>query len=230
MGKSNNVSVLKPQDQLAELAQRIRTEHQAVVGAVRTGLEHAMAAGELLLKAKQQVSQVSHGQWGEWVSRHCEISERVAQMYMRVAENWAAIEAKAKPVSDLTLKGALRLIAVPPKAKTKPVSYLTPQATPVIEHKPKRVTHCDLLGLWTHMPAEERCAFFDGIGLRAIVEGIPDAWLGEMIEQLIERENPHKPQPKKTSRKKLAIPDDLSIPQFLVAAPANGEAADALAP
>jgi Protein of unknown function (DUF3102) len=185
--KPSNVCSPRPQGQLVELAERIRTEHQAVVGAVRTGLQHAMAAGELLLEAKQQVS---HGQWGEWVSRHCEINERVAQMYMRVAEKWGEIESKAKPVSDLTLKAALKLISGPPKSDGAP-----PLASPpvkVADNKPKKAaTHTELIEPWGRLPPEGRRRFLDAIGLKAILEHIPEAWKGRIQQKL---EEPHQVQ------------------------------------
>ncbi|MBO0737792.1 MAG: hypothetical protein J2P48_14660 [Alphaproteobacteria bacterium] len=40
---------------LAELAARIRCEHEAAGVAMRRSLEHAMAAGELLIEAKAQL-------------------------------------------------------------------------------------------------------------------------------------------------------------------------------
>jgi hypothetical protein len=36
---------------LADLAARVQAEHQAVMAAVRSGAEHAMAAGDLLIQA-----------------------------------------------------------------------------------------------------------------------------------------------------------------------------------
>src|SRR6266446_10095590 len=88
---------------LADLAARIRTEHEATSASLQRGVQHAMTAGDLLLEAK---AQVPHGQWLPWLSEHCAISERTAQLYMRVAKNRAAIEAKAQRVADLTLNEA----------------------------------------------------------------------------------------------------------------------------
>jgi hypothetical protein len=220
---SNNRNVVGSQGPLAELAQQITSHHEAAEAALRTCAEHAMAAGDLLIKAKQQVG---HGSFGEWVEYNCKMSYRTARVYMQLADSRAAIETKMAGSANLNIAGALKLISGPPKKSAGQPGH----SASVVAAKPKRVTHCDLLGLWTLMPAEERRAFFDGIGMRAVIEGIPDAWLGEAIEQLIEREHPHKPQPKKRqpASKKFAIPDDLSIPQFLKA-PANGEAASALA-
>jgi hypothetical protein len=44
---------------LAELAARIRVEHEASGVALKEGLRHAIAAGELLIEAKAQLSTAS---------------------------------------------------------------------------------------------------------------------------------------------------------------------------
>jgi hypothetical protein len=98
---------------LADLAVRINAEHEAACGAVKSGAEHAMAAGDLLIEAKAKLDQ--HGGWLPWLKQNCgEISERTAQLYMRMARNREAIEANAQHVADLSLRGAMAVIA-PPK-------------------------------------------------------------------------------------------------------------------
>jgi hypothetical protein len=164
----------KRQGQLADLAQRIQAEHQAVIAAIKSSAEHAMAAGDLLIEAK---AKVSHGGWQLWLKEHCAFSERTAQLYMWLAENRAAIEAKAQRVADLTLRGAVKAIATP-EPRTE---VATPQSTSRLAHtieqqKPKRVTHRDLLALWLILPADERRPFFDAIGLRTIIECVPESW------------------------------------------------------
>ncbi len=100
---------------LAVLAARIREEHDAAeaakgaaVVAARKGIEHALAAGELLLEAK---AQVPHGQWLPWLAENCPtISERMARYYMRLARNRLELEAQIGNVSDLSLREAVRLL------------------------------------------------------------------------------------------------------------------------
>ena len=53
---------------LADLAARIKAEHEATAIAMRRGVEHAMAAGDLLLEAK---AQLKHGEWLPWLAAHC---------------------------------------------------------------------------------------------------------------------------------------------------------------
>jgi hypothetical protein len=158
----------KRQGRLADLAQRIRAEHEAVIAAVKSGIQHAMAAGDLLIEVK---AKVNHGEWQPWLKKHCAFSERTAQLYMRWAENHAAIEAKAQRVADLTLREAIKVISAPSRLSPPGSTAQTVAATPT-----RRVSHCDLLALWLDLPVEERKHFFDAIGLRAIRESVPDSW------------------------------------------------------
>jgi hypothetical protein len=92
---------------LPDLAARIRAEHEATSSALKSSVGHAIAAGELLLEAKELLK---HGQWLPWLAEHCAISERTAQLYMRCAKNRAAIEANTQRVADLTINEAAALL------------------------------------------------------------------------------------------------------------------------
>jgi hypothetical protein len=93
---------------LAHLAARIRSEHEAVATALKESVRHAIMAGELLIEAK---GQVPHGKWLPWLSDHCTISERTAQLYMRVAKNRTAIEERIRNgVADLSLNEAAAML------------------------------------------------------------------------------------------------------------------------
>jgi Protein of unknown function (DUF3102) len=92
---------LAASNSLVDLAARIRVEHDAASEKLSEALRHAMAAGDLLIEAKELVQ---HGAWLPWLKDHVAISERTAQIYMRVAKNRAEIEAsKAQSVADLSL-------------------------------------------------------------------------------------------------------------------------------
>jgi hypothetical protein len=96
---------------LVRLADDINRDHAAAMTAAQSAIEHARRAGDLLLQAK---STVGHGEWLPWLVAHCPaISERTAQRYMRLADSWTTLEAKATRVSDLSLTGALQLLAEP---------------------------------------------------------------------------------------------------------------------
>ena len=96
---------------LADLAARIRLEHYAAAEKLTEALRHAMTAGELLIEAK---ALVQHGQWLPWLADHVAISERTAQLYMRLAKNRGEIEAtkSATDIADLTLNEAAALLAL----------------------------------------------------------------------------------------------------------------------
>ena len=95
---------------LADLAARIKVEHEATAAALQSSVMHAMAGGDLLLEAKKQVP---HGQWLEWLAKNCpELSERTVQLYIKLAKNRATIEkemANPQCVADLTLNEAAAL-------------------------------------------------------------------------------------------------------------------------
>ena len=75
---------------LDDLAQRIKTEHQEIIGAKRNIVERAMKAGDLLIQAK---ANAGHGNWLNWLKANCVgISERTANVYMKLAEGRATIE------------------------------------------------------------------------------------------------------------------------------------------
>jgi len=99
---------------LADLAARIKTEHEAAESCMRESLKHSINAGNLLLEAK---AQLKHGQWLRWLRDHVEISTRTAQLYMQLAK---APELKddskyATPVAHLPVREVAALIAYPTK-------------------------------------------------------------------------------------------------------------------
>jgi hypothetical protein len=92
---------------LADLAARIRQEHQAAATAMKRGLEHAIAAGNLLIEAK---ALLKHGEWLPWLRDHVQIPERTAQRYMQVAP-YAVV--KSDNLADLTGDAAEALAPAP---------------------------------------------------------------------------------------------------------------------
>ncbi len=107
------IATAAPAVVVPDLAAEITREHEAACRAVRTGLEHARRAGELLTGAK---AGLVHGAWLQWLAEHCPtVSPRTAQMYMRVAGRWPELEAAAntKHVSHLPIRQAVALLAGP---------------------------------------------------------------------------------------------------------------------
>ncbi len=97
-------------DDLQSLAGEIRREHDLCRKALSDGLQHAINAGEFLLKAK---TLTPRGTWSTWVRDHCKFSERTAQAYMRVARGLPILEAKAQHVADLSFREAVALLQEP---------------------------------------------------------------------------------------------------------------------
>lgn len=71
-----------PADNLTSLAQTVRDEHGLVVVGLRQTLHHAIAAGEALIAARQQLKV---GEWCQWVETEIEIARQTARNYVRIA-------------------------------------------------------------------------------------------------------------------------------------------------
>src|SRR5581483_7901966 len=98
---------------LSDLAERILTEHQSVVDATVSALDHALAAGKLLLEAKDVVG---HGNFGRWLATNFQrdgrrLSARTARAYMQVAKRWPELQAKRQRIADLSFRNTLQLLA-----------------------------------------------------------------------------------------------------------------------
>lgn len=96
---------------LETLASWINEEHRRCEDALRSGLQHALAAGDLLVEAK---AGCPHGSWRGWVAENFAGSLRTAQAYMRVADRREEVEAaNAQGSASLSLAGALKVLASP---------------------------------------------------------------------------------------------------------------------
>jgi hypothetical protein len=122
-----------PQD-LDSLAHEINRQQQLAEAHYRTSMDHAVRVGQLLLEAKGQCQQ---GGWLTWIAANTSVSERVAQMYMRLARH------DPKPVSG-GLREALRQIAAPanepepPAATTDLSERLREAGRERARHEPQR--------------------------------------------------------------------------------------------
>src|SRR5262249_23358955 len=78
-------------------------------------VSRAIKAGELLKEAK---AKLPHGEWLSWLKKQCELSQRTAQRYMKLAEDKPKLEQKQREksatVADLTLNQAVGLLKPPP--------------------------------------------------------------------------------------------------------------------
>lgn len=116
---------------LADLAAEINREHEAATTAIRTSLEHARRAGELLIQAK---AQVEHGEFQAWIEANFRGSYRTAAIYVRIAKNWPSIEAKSAG-SALSIDGAVKLLAEPRALQTGGASGDPPSERELFEQQ-----------------------------------------------------------------------------------------------
>jgi hypothetical protein len=107
--------------ELAKLAAEINRVHHLIIESAQTSLQHAIECGGMLIEAKKNVA---HGEWEDWLKKHChEIEDRTARLYMRAANNADKIEKLAaengNTVADLSIRGAMRLLAPQPTQEEK---------------------------------------------------------------------------------------------------------------
>jgi hypothetical protein len=94
-------------NRLPVLAAEIMNYHAAAREAFGSAAEYAIKAGEALIEAKKLVE---HGEWLPWLRDNCKLSERAAQLYMRIARHKDEL-AKSATVADLSLRAAARAVS-----------------------------------------------------------------------------------------------------------------------
>jgi hypothetical protein len=194
--------------ELDQLANTIRREHEAVVTGARATLEHALAVGDALLKAK---AALAHGEWLSWLKRHCAFSERMARNYMAIATGRATL--KSATIADLGVCGALALLKNRPQRGRGTGSRST-----TAPKSPKTTSDfyafSFVMAWWSAAPLAERRRFIDGIGSRGVNEAIPPQWNMRLM--------PAGASSDEIARQPAAAEvDGLDIPAFLRRAPVS---------
>ena len=161
-------SALGPRQELETLASTIRAAHDAAGHAARNFLEHALAAGDALIEAKEKVG---HGNWLAWLKNKCDLSEDRAERYMRIARGRGVLEANSARMRNLTLAQAQRLIEQSERAAAGVPPPKTARRT---EGKPLKRSLDPLA--WAEASPPERTHFVDAIGWSALHTAIPAAW------------------------------------------------------
>jgi hypothetical protein len=95
-------------NRLPVIAASINDHLASAEAATRRALEHAIAAGLLLIEAKELVA---HGEWLPWLQANCRLSERQARTYMRLARHRHRLESAV--AADLTIAAAEALVGKP---------------------------------------------------------------------------------------------------------------------
>src|SRR5215208_3178194 len=118
MGEEQALAHTPPDEQTLpdNMAELINEEHRAVQNAGGIALEHAMRAGAMLVAKKEELP---HGEFMDWVKANCEFSDRTANDYMKLHRRREEVEANSQRAADLSIRGALKAIAPPPKPKPK---------------------------------------------------------------------------------------------------------------
>ena len=117
-----------PPSPIVDLADRINAEHHACHAAVDSALDHALAAGDMLIQAK---SLCVHGDWTRWLADYFEGSDRLARSYMRLARNRQELEAKRQTSAvfdhvGISIEKAIRYLAPPKQSTTGEQKVLPP--------------------------------------------------------------------------------------------------------
>jgi hypothetical protein len=115
------VAIADEGELVKRISDQLKVMEDTAIKIKQTILQQAIEVGGLLLQAKERVG---HGKFGSWLEKHkLAISERSAQRYMALKEEWPKIEAWMKTnsatVADLSLNKAEKIIAAtpdPPKA------------------------------------------------------------------------------------------------------------------
>jgi hypothetical protein len=74
---------------------------------MKTTLGHAITVGRLLIEAK---GHLKHGEWLPWLEANCEIGQRGAQLYMRLARK---LPTKSATIADLGIVEAIAMVTKP---------------------------------------------------------------------------------------------------------------------
>jgi hypothetical protein len=103
--RSSNVA---PRGWLVGKQNQIKEAHRNCEQSFKSGLQHALEAGRLLLEVKDS-GKVPHGQWAKWVKEELQFAPRRAQLYMQVASAVAVLPEHAQRVALLSLRQTLSL-------------------------------------------------------------------------------------------------------------------------
>jgi hypothetical protein len=196
----------------SNLAEAIRQAHAVVVNALGVAVEHAIKCGNILTDAKKQVG---HGGWLEFL-RACDLGERQAQRYMRLALLAEQTRLAKSDLTGMTIEGAIARLAPPkaPKPTTSPKPAIASKqiAGPRPSTGGKPTKHVDIIEAWLNASAADRAKAIDSIGLKDLLAAIPENWWALIEKRLAERNAP--PPPRKVDP--ALLPADGSIPPCLL--------------
>jgi Protein of unknown function (DUF3102) len=100
---------------LHELAKFIQEGHDQVLSHSRSAVAFAHKTGNYLLEAKALVNEAGQC-WSQWREHNCKFSKSHSERYIRIADRYHELLAKAADPEQLTLAEVLRLLS-PGKGK-----------------------------------------------------------------------------------------------------------------
>lgn len=133
--------------ELAALAEKVRNADTRARLSMSHALNAALDAGDALIAARRLVA---HGGWADWLDQHCGVSVRMANNYIRLAENRTLIDANQKRVSEMSIRAALKLLT--PKRSSEQRVRKTKSSVPA------KLTTALKLALSTNQPGEAMAA------------------------------------------------------------------------
>ncbi|HJT30782.1 MAG TPA: DUF3102 domain-containing protein [Pirellulales bacterium] len=93
---------------LEQIAHRANQAHAQALAAAKGALEHALAAGQALLTAKQICPA---GTWGKWLAANFQGSQRTARAYLRLALHWHHLGGDRLRAADVSRRQVERMMA-----------------------------------------------------------------------------------------------------------------------
>jgi hypothetical protein len=170
-------TAVNPDDSLEEHAAAIRDGLRAFRLTMSNALDIALAIGERLNLAKEQVGD---GKWSKWPLDDCEITSRsTALLYMRIANHKSEIDDARVLLPDLSLRAARRLLTKKPEQSEAATEEPDQAAREETEAAPPDRA-AELLLLWKAASITDQknvlAAIFDTITLATAVNAMPKAW------------------------------------------------------
>jgi hypothetical protein len=171
-------SSVNPDDTLEEHAAKIRKGLQDIRRAMSNALDIALAIGQRLNIAKDQVDD---GKWSKWLRDDCELSRSTALLYMRLANHQGDIDAARVQLPNLSLRAARRLLTKSIKPETEEAEAEEPAGAGGEDAEGAPPDHtADLLAVWEAASIAEQEKFlatiFATITLTTAIKAMPAEW------------------------------------------------------
>jgi hypothetical protein len=160
------------------------TDRELEADAEAIRLEAERRLGQMMKKQKETVGLNEGGRPKTGFSKN-PVSSKPTLAEAGINKNLANRARTLAAMSEKEFKETVKAKRQATRKTNKPTAALPApkKATP----KPKRITALDALAVWKDLPEAERRRFFDGIGLNAILAGIPEAWLPALEEWIAKR-------------------------------------------